>query len=167
MDGHNSAEIHSTGIPGLDQILKGGLPKNRLYLIEGNPGTGKTTLVMQFLREGARLGEATLYITLSESKEELEAAARSHNWSLDGINVLDLADSSGEMGTDDRYTVFHPSEIELDQTTRQVLSEIDRIHPDRVVFDSLSEMRMLAADTLRFRRQILALKQHFMKCKCT
>jgi circadian clock protein KaiC len=167
MEGQNSAETHSTGISGLDQILKGGLPKNRLYLIEGNPGTGKTTLGMQFLREGARLGETTLYVTLSESKEELETAARSHGWSLEGINILDLADSGGRLGTDERYTVFHPSEIELDETTRQVLVEIDRVHPDRVVFDSLSEMRMLAADPLRFRRQILALKQHFMRCKCT
>jgi circadian clock protein KaiC len=167
MDGPNSIEHQPTGIPGLDQILKGGLPQNRLYLIEGNPGTGKTTLGLQFLREGARLGETSLYVTLSESKEELEAAARSHGWALDGINILDLADAGGGIGTDARYTVFHPSEIELDETTRQVLGEIDKIHPDRVVFDSLSEMRMLAADPLRFRRQILALKQYFMKCKCT
>jgi circadian clock protein KaiC len=167
MDGLKTAESHSTGVPGLDEIIRGGLSKNRLYLIEGNPGTGKTTLGMEFLMEGVRNGEKSLYITLSESREELESAARSHGWNLDGIEILDLADSGGGIGTDSRYTVFHPSEIELDETTRQVIAEIDQVHPDRIVFDSLSEMRMLAADPLRFRRQILALKQYFMKCKCT
>ena len=167
MDGHNSADFRSTGIAGFDQILNGGLPNDRLYLLEGNPGTGKTTFGLQFLMEGVRQGETSLYVTLSESKEELEAAARSHGWSLGGINILDLADSGGAIGADSRYTVFHPSEVELDETTRLVLAEVDRVKPDRVVFDSLSEMRMLAADPLRFRRQILALKQYFIKCNCT
>ena len=167
MDGPKSADVQSTGVAGLDRILNGGLPKNRLYLIEGNPGTGKTTLGLQFLIAGVRINESSLYVTLSESKEELEAASASHGWSLEGIEILDLADSGGDIGSDTAYTVFHPSEVELDETTRHVLAAVDRVKPDRVVFDSLSEMRMLAADPLRFRRQILALKQYFMRCKCT
>ena len=167
MDGPSSVETQSTGVKGLDRILKGGLPKNRLYLIEGNPGTGKTTLGLQYLLEGASKGEACLYVTLSESKEELTSAAKSHGWSLEGLNILDLADAGQGLDEDSQYTVFHPSEVELDQTTRTVMKEIERMKPNRVVFDSLSEMRMLAADPLRFRRQILALKQYFMRCDCT
>src|SRR6185503_8878889 len=167
MDGPSSVETQSTGVEGLDRILKGGLPKNRLYLIEGNPGTGKTTLGLQYLLEGASKGEACLYVTLSESKEELTSAAKSHGWSLEGLTVLDLADAGQGLDEDSQYTVFHPSEVELDQTTRTVMKEIERMKPNRVVFDSLSEMRMLAADPLRFRRQILALKQYFMRCDCT
>lgn len=157
----------STGIKGLDYILKGGLPKNRLYLIEGDPGTGKTTLGMQFLLEGVRCGERVLCVTLSESKEELEAAAASHGYSLEGITIHDLTESGESLTDDSRYTVFHPSEVELDETTRAILAEVERVDPVRVVFDSLSEMRMLASDSLRFRRQILALKQYFIGRNCT
>lgn len=167
MDGNRVSKLQSTGVEGLDRILKGGIPSNRLYLLEGNPGTGKTTLGMQFLIKGVRAGEKCLYITLSESKEELGASADSHGWSLDGIDILDLADSGIDLTSDASYTVFHPSEVELDETTKQIRHAIDGVKPDRVVFDSLSEMRMLAADPLRFRRQILALKQYFMKCTCT
>jgi len=167
MDGNSLTKLQSTGIQGLDRILKGGLPSNRLYLLEGNPGTGKTTLGMQFLMEGIRAGDKCLYITLSESKDELAASAGSHGWTLDGIEILDLADSGIDFTSDASYTVFHPSEVELDETTKQIRYAIDRVKPVRVVFDSLSEMRMLAADPLRFRRQILALKQYFMKCTCT
>ncbi len=157
----------STGIIGLDFILKGGLPKNRLHLIEGSPGTGKTTLGLQFLLEGVRSGEKCLYITLSESKEELIAVAASHGWSLDGIVIQDLTESGDSLTDNSRYTVFHPSEVELDETTRLILDEVERIDPARIVFDSLSEMRMLASDPLRFRRQILALKQYFLTRQCT
>lgn len=157
----------STGIKGLDYILKGGLPKNRLYLIEGNPGTGKTTLGMQFLLEGVRVGEKVLFVTLSESRDELHAAALSHGFSLDDIPIHDLTDSGDSLTDDSRYTVFHPSEVELDETTRAILAEVERVQPVRVVFDSLSEMRMLASDPLRFRRQILALKQYFITRNCT
>ena len=167
MDGPKSADIQSTGIPGLDQILKGGLPHNRLYLLEGNPGTGKTTLGIQYLRAGAERGEICLYVTLSESEEELRTAASSHGWNLDGITILDLTATGDRLESDSRYTVFHPSEIELDETTRAILEKIEEIKPKRVVFDSLSEMRMMAADPLKFRRQILALKHYFMKCTCT
>ena len=161
------SERLSTGIGGLDYILKGGLPKNRMFLIEGNPGTGKTTLGLQFLLDGVEKGETCLYVTLSESKEELQAAAWSHGWQLDGIEIHDLTESGESLTDDSRYTVFHPSEVELDETTRAILAEVERVKPVRVVFDSLSEMRMLAADPLRFRRQILALKQYFIGRQCT
>ncbi|MEP7149835.1 MAG: ATPase domain-containing protein [Acidobacteriota bacterium] len=157
----------STGIVGLDFILRGGLPKNRLHLIEGSPGTGKTTLGLQFLLEGVRSGDKCLYITLSESKEELIAVAGSHGWSLDGIVIQDLTESGDSLTDNSRYTVFHPSEVELDETTRLILDEVERVDPARIVFDSLSEMRMLASDPLRFRRQILALKQYFLTRQCT
>lgn len=157
----------STGIVGLDYILRGGLPKNRLYLIQGNPGTGKTTMGLQFLREGERKGETGLYITLSESKEELAAVGNSHGWNLEDLNIYDLTVSGHSLTDDSRYTVFHPAEVELDETTRAVLAEVERVKPTRVVFDSLSEMRMLASESLRFRRQILALKQYFIGRQCT
>lgn len=162
-----SSERLPTGILGLDYILKGGLPKNRLHLVEGSPGTGKTTLGLQFLLEGARAGEKGLYITLSESEEELAAVAESHGWSLDDIEIQDLTQSGDSLTDNSSYTVFHPSEVELDETTRSVLDEVERINPVRVVFDSLSEMRMMASEPLRFRRQILALKQYFLTRKCT
>lgn len=162
-----SSERVSTGIEGLDFILKGGLPKNRLYLVEGNPGTGKTTMGLQFLLEGERKGETGLYITLSESKEELVAVGNSHGWSLEHLTIHDLTVSGDSLTDDSTYTIFHPSEVELDETTKAVLNEVERVNPARVVFDSLSEMRMLARDALRFRRQILALKQYFMGKQCT
>ena len=167
MDDNIASTRLSTGIVGLDYILKGGLPKNRLHLIEGSPGTGKTTLGLHFLLEGRRQGQNGLYITLSESREELTSVAESHGWSLDGIDIQDLTSSSDSLIDNSRYTVFHPSEVELDETTRAILDEVERVNPTRVVFDSLSEMRMLASDSLRFRRQILALKQYFLTRNCT
>jgi circadian clock protein KaiC len=157
----------ATGIEGLDDILQGGFPANRVYLVEGEPGTGKTTLALKFLLEGARLGEAGLYVTLSETKEELEASAHSHGWSLDGINIHELVPAGDTLKPESQYTIFHPSEIELSETTTAVLEEVERINPQRVVFDSLSEMRLLAHDPLRYRRQILALKQYFIGRQCT
>ena len=158
---------HATGIEGLDNILSGGLTSNRLYLVEGVPGSGKTTLALQFLLEGAARGERTLYVTLSESSEELQAVAQSHAWSLDKINIRELTPSDEALRPDDQYTMFHPSEVELGETTRAVLEEVQRIDPRRVVFDSLSELRLLAGNPLRYRRQILALKQFFSGRKCT
>ncbi|HKR60250.1 MAG TPA: ATPase domain-containing protein, partial [Pyrinomonadaceae bacterium] len=149
------------GVEGLDDILEGGLPGRRIYLIEGQPGTGKTTLAIQFLLEGARLGESCLYITLSETKEELEGVALSHGWSLEGINVYELSPPEDSLKAESQYTIFHPSEIELGETTSAVLKEVERTAPQRVVFDSLSEMRLMAREPLRFRRQILSLKQYF------
>lgn len=162
-----SPERISTGIKGLDYILRGGLPKNRLYLIQGNPGTGKTTIGLQFLLEGARAGEKGLYITLSESKEELVSVGRSHGWDTDSLNIFDLTISGNSLSDDSNYTVFYPSEVELDETTKKVLDEVERTNPTYVVFDSLSEMRMMASEPLRFRRQILAIKQYFIKKNCT
>jgi circadian clock protein KaiC len=157
----------STGIEGLDDILRGGFPENRLYLVEGEPGTGKTTLALQFLLEGARLGESGLYVTLSESSDELRAVAQSHGWSLDGVALHELAPTSESPRPDDEYTILHPSEVELAETTSAVLHEVERTNPARVVFDSLSEIRLLAREPLRYRRQILALKQFFVGRRCT
>ena len=154
------------GVPGLDDILRGGLPRDRIFLVDGAPGSGKTTLALQFLLEGRTQGERGLYITLSETAEELRTSAASHGWSLDGIEIVELSSLIGE-ASDEAYTLFHPAEVELQQTVEVVLSEIERHKPQRVVFDSLSEMRMLARDALRFRRQILALKQFFAGRACT
>jgi len=156
-----------TGVEGLDQILEGGLPENRIYLFEGDPGTGKTTIALQFLMEGARRGEAGLYVTLSETKEELQAVAESHGWSLDSFHIYELVPLEESLKPEAQYTIFHPSEVELGETTSAVLKEVERIQPRRVVFDSLSEMRLLAGEALRFRRQILALKQYFAAHKST
>jgi circadian clock protein KaiC len=156
-----------TGIDGLDEILAGGWSPSRLYLIEGVPGSGKTTLALQFLLEGVRRGESVLYVTLSESAEELAAVAASHGWSLDGIAIRELVPSEESLRPDDQYTMFHPSEVELGETTRTILEEVERTQPTRVVFDSLSELRLLAGTPLRYRRQILALKQFFAGRSCT
>jgi len=154
------------GIQGLDDILGGGLPTNHLYLIDGEPGTGKTTMALQFLLEGARNGERGLYITLSESREELQAVAESHGWSLDGIDIFEMS-KDGTHDMEESYTIFHPAEVELQQTVDEVLDVIKQKNPLRVAFDSLSEMRLLAREPLRFRRQILALKQFFNGRDCT
>lgn len=155
-----------TGIEGLDVLLDGGLPANRVHLIEGDPGTGKTTLALRFLLEGRRLGETCLYVTLSETSIELRGVARSHGWSLDGLEVIELA--RPEIHTaDEHYTLYHPSEIELGEMVRAVLEATDRLRPTRVVLDSLSEMRLLAQNSLRYRRQILALKEYFAGMDCT
>jgi circadian clock protein KaiC len=137
-----------------------------MYLVAGHPGTGKTTLAMQFLLEGHQRGESTLYVTLSETEVELNAIAKSHGWSLEGIEIFPLPTSEG-LGTDDHYTLYHPAEIELGETVKGVLAAVDRLRPSRVVFDSLSELKLLARDPLRFRRQILALKSFFTGKDCT
>jgi circadian clock protein KaiC len=156
----------STGIEGLDALLMGGLTANRMYLVEGKPGTGKTTMAMQFLLDGQHRGEATLYVTLSETTAELLAVAASHGWSFDGIEIFQLAASEAVI-SDDRYTIYHPDEVELGETIRAVLAVVERVHPTRVVFDSLSDLKLLARDPLRFRRQILALKEFFAGLDCT
>jgi len=156
-----------TGVEGLDDVLGGGLPRNRIHLVEGDPGTGKTTLALQFLLEGVRLGEPGLYVTLSETKDELIAVAHSHGWSLDALTICELTVPEETLKPESQYTLFHPSEVELGETTKSVLDEVERVQPVRLVFDSLSEMRLLARDPLRFRRQILALKQFFIGRQCT
>jgi circadian clock protein KaiC len=155
------------GIPGLDEILHGGLIPSRLYLIDGNPGAGKTTLALHFLREGVRAGERCLYVTLSETAEELKAGADSHGWTLDGIELVELIADESEFDGDSQLTMFHPSEIDLTETTRKVLAAIERVNPKRLVFDSLSELRLLAQSSLRYRRQILAFKQFLVGRDCT
>ncbi len=160
-------ERASTGVAGLDEILGGGLTRKRVYLLEGTPGTGKTTFALRFLIEGARRGERGLYITLSETTEELAAVVASHGWSLDGIDVFELADEGGGRDPDAEQSILYPSEVELGETIRSLTAQIERAAPVRVVFDSLSEMRLLAQDPLRYRRQVLALKQFFSTRACT
>jgi circadian clock protein KaiC len=155
-----------TGIAGLDDVMRGGFPRGRIYLVEGDPGVGKTTLALQFLLEGARRKERGVYITLSETKEELEAVAASHGWSLENIDIHELAAPAAFRGVEEN-TLFHPSEVELAETTRSVVDLCAAIAPQRVVFDSLSEMRLLAQSPLRYRREVLSLKQYFAGRACT
>ena len=155
-----------TGISGLDDILGGGLTKHRVYLVEGTPGTGKTTLSIQFLLEGVRRGEVGLYITLSETTEELSAVAATHGWSLEPLSLFELV-NQGDLDPEREQTILHPSEVELGETTRDVMKRVEELRPSRCVFDSLSEMRLLAQNPLRYRRQILALKQFFARRDCT
>jgi circadian clock protein KaiC len=157
----------SMGVRGLDDILGGGLPSQHLYLFEGEPGTGKTTIALQFLLEGVKRGEHALYVTLSESKGEMLGVAASHGWSLDGINIYEMINQGEELEPEAQYTVFHPSEVELADTIASVLKVVDEVGPKRVVFDSLSELRMLAGDALKYRRKILSLKRFFAGRNCT
>jgi circadian clock protein KaiC len=149
-----------TAVEGLDAILGGGLPAGHVYLVEGAPGTGKTTLALQFLLEGARRGERVLYVTLAETKDELVEAAASHGWNLDSVAIHEFI-SDAWFGQDAEYTVFHPAEVELGSTMKAMIELAERLRPERIVVDSLSEMRLLAGDPLRYRRQIMALKQFF------
>lgn len=156
----------SIGIAGLDDVLGGGLTRDRLYLLEGTPGTGKTTLSLQFLLDGASKGERGLYVTLSETADELRAAAATHGWSLDGIELYELVNELG-LDPDSEQSILHPSEVELGETVKEVIRRVEELKPTRVIFDSLSEMRLLAQNPLRYRRQILALKQFFASRQCT
>jgi circadian clock protein KaiC len=156
----------STGIDGLDHILAGGLTPDRLYLVEGTPGTGKTTLSLQFLLAGIAAGESGLYITLSETAEELRAVAATHGWSLDALSIFELVGEDG-LDPESEQSILHPSEVELGETTKGVMRKVEEMRPRRVVFDSLSELRLLAQNPLRYRRQILALKQFFSSRRCT
>lgn len=157
----------SSGIPGLDEILRGGYARDRLYLIEGAPGSGKTTLAMQFLLEGARRGERVLYITLSESKAELAAAADSHGWSLEGVHIHEVLPQESILSPEEHYTIFHPTDVETAATTQDILGAIEAVQPARVVLDALSELQLLASSSLMYRRQILALRQFFTNRSCT
>jgi circadian clock protein KaiC len=156
-----------TGITGLDDVLSGGLIPHRLYLVDGDPGAGKTTLALQFLMAGVKRGEKCLYITLSETKEELLAGALSHGWTLDGIDIVELIAQEQDLDVDNQVTMYPTAETELHETTRRILEAVEKTNPSRVVFDSLSELRLLAQSSLRYRRQILALKQFFIGRKCT
>lgn len=161
------APLCSTGVEGLDDVLVGGLPRRRVYLVRGAPGTGKTTLALQFLLDGVRRGERCLYITLSETMEELTLVARSHGWSLDGVDLVDLSAIEHQLRPESQTTLLHPAEQELARTTQLVQARVDELKPERVVFDSLSEMRLMAQSPLRYRRQILAIKSFFSTRDCT
>ena len=153
----------SMGIPGLDDILVGGLARERVYLLEGSPGTGKTTTAISFLRAGADLGEKTLYITLSETEEELRDTSRSHGWDLDGVEVFELVPPESLLDEQQQQSLLYSSDLELGETTRMIFEAVERAQPRRVVIDSLSEIRLLAQSSLRYRRQVLALKHYFAK----
>ena len=169
MDDRNMRMEHnvSSGVPGLDDVLGGGWRRSRMYLVEGTPGAGKTTLALQFLREGVERGESVLYVTLSESERELRSVAESHGWDLAGLSIREMLPSQESLQPDEQYTMFHPSEVELSETTLRILADVEVLKPTRVVFDSLSELRLLAGNSLRYRRQILALKQFFAGRACT
>jgi circadian clock protein KaiC len=156
-----------TGISGLDDILRGGLPPHRLYLVEGMPGSGKTTLALQFLLNGIAAGEKSVYITLSETRDEIEEVAQSHGWSLAKLEIVELAALDEKIAAEAQSTLFHPSEAELTETTKFIVEAVDRFNPSRVALDSLSELRLLSQTALRYRRQILALKQYFTGRHCT
>jgi circadian clock protein KaiC len=157
----------STGSAGLDDILGGGLDPHRMYLYEGKPGTGKTTIALQFLLEGARLGERVLYVTLSETRQELLVVAQRHGWSLADVDIFELVPADATLDPQRELTVLHPAEIELSETTKLVFDHVNTVNPTRVVFDSLSELRLLAQNPLRYRRQVLALKHFFASRQCT
>jgi circadian clock protein KaiC len=166
MTSESPLEKASTGIQGLDYLLRGGLPAHRIHLVEGHPGAGKTTVGIQFLLEGLRRGESCMYITLSETAEELRANAASHGWSLDGIVIQELQPAEN-LRPEEQYTLFHPSEIELGDLAKNVFAAVEEFRPARAVLDSVSDMRLLARDSLRYRRQILGLKQFFVGRGCT
>ena len=154
-----------TGVPELDLVLRGGLPRSRVHLLEGEPGTGKTTIALQFLIEGAKMGDKALYVSMSESEEELRSSAAAHGWSLDGIEIYELVPLEAQI--DAQQTVLFPSEVELGETVKLITDRILGLDPARVVIDSLSELRLLASDQLRYRRQLLALKQFLHGRSCT
>lgn len=164
--GHDPETRFGTGTSGLDAILHGGLTPARLYLVEGTPGSGKTTLALKFLIEGKQVGQRGLYITLSETENELKAVARSHDLTLDGIDIFEMI-AEDEFGADHEQSLLHPSEVELGETVRGIFDLVEKIDPTRVVLDSLSELRLLAQNPLRYRRQILALKHFFARRNCT
>ena len=156
----------STGITGLDNILGGGVTPNRVYLIEGSPGAGKTTLALQFLLKGAELGEGGLYITLSETRSELLAVADAHGWNVDALSIVELLSDEG-LDPEYEQSILHPAEVELGETVENVIRQVETLKPVRIVLDSLSELRLLSQNPLRYRRQILALKRYFATRECT
>ena len=156
-----------TGVSGLDDVLGGGLARGRIYLLEGSPGTGKTTVAIQFLAAGAAVGETVLYVTLSETEDELRASAASHGWTMAGIVIFELIPPENLLDEQQQQSLLYSSDLELGETTRRIFEIFERVRPSRVVLDSLSEIRLLAQGPLRYRRQILALKHYFAKQSVT
>lgn len=154
-----------TGVPELDAVLRGGLPEGCAHLLEGEPGTGKTTISLRFLIDGQQAGETTLYVTMSETADELRRAAASHGWSLDGIEIFELIPTEADIHA--QQTVLVPTEVELGDTIRTITDRIEAINPKRLIIDSLAELRLLASDRMRYRRQVLALKQFLQARDCT
>jgi circadian clock protein KaiC len=163
----SAADQANTGVTGLDDILSGGLERQRVYLLEGSPGTGKTTAALSFLRAGAARGERGLYITLSETEEELRASATSHGWTLDGVDVFELVPPESLLDEQQQQSLLYSSDLELGETTRLIFDAVQTHQPSRVVIDSLSEIRLLAQNSLRYRRQVLALKHYFAQRQAT
>jgi circadian clock protein KaiC len=168
MDSNAKLPRASTGAEGLDGVLGGGLARNRLHLLEGSPGTGKTTVALQFLLAGAAAGEQGIYVSLAETEEELRDGAASHGWKIpDQVEIFELVPPESVIDTDQHQSLLYSSDLELGETTKRIFEEIERIKPKRVVIDSLSEIRLLAQNSLRYRRQILALKHYFAKHQST
>jgi circadian clock protein KaiC len=165
--GNDLEDKAGSGVSGLDDVLAGGFRRHRSYLIEGVPGSGKTTLAMQFLRSAASRGEPVLYVTLSETAEELQSVADSHGWTLEGVTIREIVPNEEALDPGAQSTMFHQSEVELATTTQQILHDVERLNPTCVVIDSLSELRLLSGNPLRYRRQILAMKQYFSARRCT
>ena len=163
----NDSSFIPTGIQGLDEVLMGGLVRFGFYLVQGDPGSGKTTLALQYVRGRIKAGETCLYVSLTETRKDLERAAASHGWTLDGVHICDLSRSPGNMRGETQASVFHPSETELGETTQAVIAEVDRLKPAHAVFDGLAEMRLMSGDALRYRRQLLSLKAYFEEKKIT
>lgn len=160
--GENRLGKDRTGVPGLDDVLGGGLTSGRVFLLEGSPGTGKTTIALRFLLEGAAKGERGLYITLSESDVELRAGAASHGWTIgNDFEVFELAPAESLLDPDQQQSLLYSSDLELGETTKLIFDAFERVKPNRIVLDSLSEIRLLAQSSLRYRRQILAMKHYF------
>jgi len=163
-----ATEMARTGIAGLDEVLAGGLSQGNLFLVEGEPGAGKTTLAVQFLIEGAKAGERSLYITLSETEQELRQGAESHGWTLgEGVEIFELVPPESLLDADQQQSLLYSSDLELGETTKQIFSAVERTSPVRVVLDSLSEIRLLAQSSLRYRRQVLAIKHYFSRHRAT
>lgn len=163
----DTIEKANLGVPGLDDITVGGLARGRLFLLEGSPGTGKTTIATQFLMAGAAAGERALYITLSETEDELRAGAASHGWSLEGIDIFELVPPESLLDEEQQQSLLYSSDLELGETTRRIFEAFEKVKPSRVVLDSLSEIRLLAQSSLRYRRQILAVKHYFARSGAT
>jgi circadian clock protein KaiC len=162
--GNRGAAKARTGISGLDDILAGGFSPGHVFLLEGHPGTGKTTIALRFLLEGAKEGERGLYITLSETERELREGAASHGWTIDGtIDVFELVPAESLLDADQQQSLLYSSDLELGEATKLIFETFERVKPSRVVLDSLSEIRLLAQGSLRYRRQILALKHYFVR----